>query len=54
MSYPKAWWFVPRLLHERSCVCVEERSSDGQAVVHWKPHAEIGHLAAMAASRRAA
>jgi len=54
MSYSRAWWFIPRLLHERTRVCVEERSDDGQSTLQWKSHAEINQLATAASIRRAA
>jgi hypothetical protein len=53
-SRMRAWWFVPRLLHDRTQVCLEERSADGVATMHWKTRAEIDQLASAGAHRRAA
>jgi hypothetical protein len=54
MSFQRAWWFVPRLLHEQTRVCVEQRSADGVTRIQWKTPAEIEQLASAAAIRRAA
>jgi len=53
-SCPRAWWFVPRLLHERTEVYVEEPSADGEPHLRLMPRAEIDRLAAAGAVRRAA
>jgi hypothetical protein len=53
-SCPRAWWFVPRLLHERTAVYVEEPSAEGQPRLRLMPKAEIDRLAAAGAVRRAA
>jgi hypothetical protein len=50
----RTWWFVPRLLHERTQVCIERRSADGATRIEWKTRAEIDELAAAGAKRRAA
>ena len=54
MSSFRAWWFVPRMLHERTLVYVE-MSSEGEGTT-WRlmPRAEIDELAAAASVRRAA
>ena len=53
-SSSRAWLFVPRMLHERSLVCVEQAADDGQKALRIKPAAEIEQLAAVHARRRAA
>ncbi len=50
----RAWWFVPRLMHEHTRVCVEERSADGTTKMQWKTRAEIDQLASAGVHRRAA
>jgi hypothetical protein len=50
----RAWFFVPRLLHERSQVWTEQFLSDGQTRLTRVAGAEIRTLAAAAMRRRAA
>jgi len=50
----RMWFFIPRMLHERSIVLVESVQSDGQKTVRIKPRAEIDRMAAGGAARRAA
>jgi hypothetical protein len=54
MPDARAWWFVLRLLHEQTRICIEERSPDGTAIMRWKTPAEIQQLASAGANRRAA
>ena len=53
-SFARAWFFVPRMLHERSLVFVEQTLEDGQTVLEIKPRYEIDVLASMAVRRQAA
>ena len=53
-SSSRAWFFVPRMLHERSLVFVERAADSGQKALHIKPAAEIEQLAGARAGRRAA
>jgi hypothetical protein len=53
LSSRRAWYFVPRMLHERSIVFVERPADDGRWTFHLKPLADIAQLAA-AGARRAA
>ena len=53
-SSSRIWFFVPRMLHERSLVFVERAGDDGQRALRIKPAAEIEQLAAAGARRRAA
>jgi hypothetical protein len=50
----RMWFFVPRLLHERSQVFVERVLDDGQTVLAIKPRQEIDRLAAAGVRRHAA
>jgi hypothetical protein len=50
----RLWFFVPRMLHERSLVYVEGRSADGQRLLRLKPRGEIDRLASAGVARRAA
>ena len=50
----RMWFFVPRILHERSLVFVESVQSDGQKTLRIKPRAEIDRMASGGAARRAA
>jgi hypothetical protein len=50
----RVWFFVPRMLHERSLVFVERVRADGQKTFAIKPRHEIDQLAAAGFSRRAA
>ena len=49
----RVWFFVPRMLHERSVVFVERKPVDGQTRLRLKPREEIDRAAA-AGVRRAA
>jgi hypothetical protein len=53
-SFARAWFFVPRMLHERSLVFVEPTSENGQACLEAKPRHEVEVLASMGTRRRAA
>ena len=53
-SFAHVWFFVPRMLHERSLVFVDGRSSDGQRLLRPKPRSEIDRLAGVAVGHRAA
>ena len=53
-SPSRAWFFVPRMLHQRSVVFVEQAADNGQRALHVKPAAEIERMAAVGARRRAA
>ncbi len=50
----RMWFFVPRMLHERSVVLVENMQSDGQKMLRIKPRAEIDRMASGGTARRAA
>lgn len=50
----RVWFFVPRMLHERSLVFVETVRADGQKTFIIKPRHAIDQLAAAGYSRRAA
>jgi len=50
----RAWFYVPRLLHERSVVLLEKLLPGGQSSLRLLPGDEIETLAAVAAGRRAA
>jgi hypothetical protein len=54
LTSSRAWFFVPRMLHERSMVFVEQPAADGQKALYVKPLTEIEQLAAAGARRRAA
>jgi hypothetical protein len=53
-SQARAWFFVPRMLHEDSLVFVERLRDDGLRVLEIKPRQEIEALASTGARRRAA
>jgi hypothetical protein len=53
-SYARIWFFVPRMLHERTQVFVESRLPDGQRTLRLKTHREIEELASHSCNRRAA
>jgi hypothetical protein len=53
-SLARMWFFVPRILHERTQVFVESVQTDGQKVLRLKPRAEIDRMATGSATRRAA
>jgi hypothetical protein len=50
----RAWFFVPRLLHERSEVYVEQVPADGKPLLQRMERSQIGALSNAAARRRAA
>jgi hypothetical protein len=52
-TWARAWFFVPRILHERSVVFVEQPGEDGAPRLAIKPREEIESLAS-AGRRRAA
>jgi hypothetical protein len=52
-SLAKAWFYVPRMLHEATLVC-EETLVDGKRTVAVVPHDEIARRAAAGKGRRAA
>jgi hypothetical protein len=53
-SYGRMWFFVPRMLHDRSLVFVDGVSSDGQRSLRLKPRGAIDQLASLGQGRRAA
>jgi hypothetical protein len=53
-SHSRFWFFVPRMLDERSLVMVERTGENEQTVLTPKPRAEIDALAAPGKKRRAA
>lgn len=53
-AHAKVWYFVPRMLHERSLVFIDGPSSDGQRILRLKTRQEIDQLAAQSSGRRAA
>jgi hypothetical protein len=53
-SYARMWFFVPRMLHERSQVFIQRQLEDGQAALSIKSADEINRLAGAGSSRRAA
>jgi hypothetical protein len=54
-SLAKAWFYVPRMLHATTQVCLEERGEESPTpTIRLVPHAEISRLAAAATTRRAA
>ena len=53
-AFARAWFFVPRMLHEHSLVFVEGQSSDGQRWLRPRPRHEIDRLASVGVGRRAA
>jgi hypothetical protein len=53
-SNARAWFFVPRMLHEQSLVFVEGVSADGQRQLRPKSRQEIAQLASAGQPRRAA
>ena len=50
----RTWFFVPRILHERTLVLVEGVRDDGQKKLRVKPRKEIDRMATGAPVRRAA
>jgi len=53
-AFARAWFFVPRMLHERSLVFVERMLENGERLLEIKPQYEIGVLASIGARRCAA
>ncbi len=53
-SPARTWFFVPRILHERTLVLVEGERDDGQKTLRIKPHKEIEQAASGPGIRRAA
>ena len=53
-SFARAWFFVPRMLHERSLVFVERTVENGEKRLALKPREEIDALASAGLLRRAA
>jgi hypothetical protein len=53
-SQALVWFFVPRMLHEKTLVFVDDVSSDGQRLLRLKPRAEIDRLASAGRTHRAA
>ncbi|HUY32420.1 MAG TPA: hypothetical protein VMV69_06535 [Pirellulales bacterium] len=54
-SLAKAWFYVPRMLHATTLVCLEEPgAAPAGPTIRLLPHAEILRLAAAANTRRAA
>jgi hypothetical protein len=51
-AFARTWFFVPRILHDRSVVFVDDRSPDGQPMVRQIHRAEVDKLAGT--GRRAA
>jgi hypothetical protein len=52
--FSRAWFFVPRMLHERSLVFIDPLVENGQMLAETKPRYEIEVLASMGIRRRAA
>jgi hypothetical protein len=50
----RAWFFVPRILHERSLVFVQQSDKEGRQTLRLMPRAEIDRIASDAAGRRRA
>ncbi len=53
-SQSRLWYFVPRMLHERSLVLIDSMTDDGQPLLRTKPQSEIDYQAAASQSRCAA
>ena len=53
-SFARAWFFVPRMLHEHSLVFVERLLGNGQRLLEIKPRHAIDSLASAGVRRRAA
>ncbi len=53
-EHARAWFYVPRVLHERTVVLVEYLSEEGQPDLRIKSQSEIAELARLATVRRAA
>jgi hypothetical protein len=54
LSHARMWYFVPRMLHDRSLVFVDGQPTDGQQSLRLKPREEIERLALLGTGRRAA
>ena len=54
MNQPESWWFVPRLLHDQTKICIEQRVANGQTTLRWTSPDEVHRFAATANRRRAA
>jgi hypothetical protein len=54
LSHARLWYFVPRMLHERSVVLVDSPSADAERSLRVKPREEIERLALLGTGRRAA
>ena len=50
----RAWFFVPRLLHNRTAIYLEKAQPDGPGTFQSMPQADIAALASAALRRRAA
>jgi hypothetical protein len=53
-AFARAWFFVPRMLHDQSLVFVERIREDGQRSLESKPRSEINVLASLGTRHRAA
>jgi hypothetical protein len=53
-THARLWYFVPRMLHERSLVFVDTPLPDGERSLRPKPRPEIERLALLGMGRRAA
>ena len=53
-AFARMWYFVPRMLHERSVVLVEHVLEGGRVAISIKPPTEIVALAALGVGSRAA
>jgi hypothetical protein len=53
-AFARMWFFVPRMLHERSLVFVEGLTAEGERSLRRQPRAEINQLASAGSGRRAA
>jgi hypothetical protein len=53
-SFARAWFFVPRMLHESSVVLIERVLDDNQRLLEIKPRHEIDRLASIGNVRRRA
>jgi hypothetical protein len=53
-EWARFWYFVPRVLHERSLVLIDGRTADGGGQLQPKARGEIERLAATGSGRRAA
>jgi hypothetical protein len=53
-SFARFWFFMPRMLHEKSLVYIDGPADDGQRLLRIKSREEIDRLAAIVQGRRAA